>query len=353
MDIMKFRKFIAALLIAAIVLSLTACQSSDYKKAVELQEGGYYEEAIELFTKLGDYKDSSARLSEARNAIEYQIASQLMDNQKYDEAAERFASIAGFRDADSLAAECREIAEATAAFDAACEYVREQNRILNEAMEEASNVVLSGEKADDESLRGAVASAVIAAEDLRVSIPRRPESPAEMLALAETLNATDYTEALANISETLTALLASIGRYNRSGTKDAAAVIERLRRMGIIGDVVEVPAADDPNGIADKGEGYITSVVFSSAWLDQDKIPGDTLAEKGCLAGGQIEFYETEEQARIRSTNLIPSDLTAATQYTGQHEVLGNLVLRISVLLDDRSQTHLRTQVLAELVKEG
>lgn len=344
---MKFRKYIALLLIAAIVLSLTACQSSDYKKAVELQETGYYEEAIELFTQLGDYEDSAERLSEAQNAIEYQIAVQLMNNEQFAEAAEKFAAIAGYRNAGSLGEDCAAIA----AFNAACEYVREQNRILNEAMEEASDVVLNGGKAMDESLRGAVAQAVIAAEDLRISIPRRPEGAAEMLALAETLNATDYTEALNAISETLTALLASIGRYNEAGVKDAAFVIERLLRVGGVEDAVELPPEEDPNGLTDKGEGYVTSVVFSYHSVDQDKIPGDTLGQKGCLAGGQIEIYETEEQARWRGSNLIPVDLTAATQFTGQHEVLGTLVIRISVVIDEMEQIRLKNRILAELVK--
>ena len=92
---MKFRKYIALLLIAAIVLSLTACQSSDYKKAVELQETGYFEEAIELFTELGDYKDSSERILETY----YTKGESLALSGEYGQAIFAFQSAENYKDA--------------------------------------------------------------------------------------------------------------------------------------------------------------------------------------------------------------------------------------------------------------
>lgn len=47
-------------LIMVLCFSLTGCKSSDYKKAVELQNSGDYAGALELFKGIGDdYKDVS------------------------------------------------------------------------------------------------------------------------------------------------------------------------------------------------------------------------------------------------------------------------------------------------------
>lgn len=42
-----------------LMLFLTAYDSSNYKKATALYEGGEFSEAIAIFTELGDYKDST------------------------------------------------------------------------------------------------------------------------------------------------------------------------------------------------------------------------------------------------------------------------------------------------------
>ena len=47
-------------LIIILAFSLTGCKSTDYKKAVELQENGDYSGALEIYKGIGDdYKDVS------------------------------------------------------------------------------------------------------------------------------------------------------------------------------------------------------------------------------------------------------------------------------------------------------
>ena len=76
------RRFAAGLLVLLIVLSLTGCNSSDYRKAEKLFNGGSYEAAMVKFKKLGDYKDSPERVqicldrmaSDAVNNMDYKSA---------------------------------------------------------------------------------------------------------------------------------------------------------------------------------------------------------------------------------------------------------------------------------------
>lgn len=48
-------------LIMVLCFSLTGCKSSDYKKAVELQNSGDYAGALELFKGIGDYDLSNMK----------------------------------------------------------------------------------------------------------------------------------------------------------------------------------------------------------------------------------------------------------------------------------------------------
>ena len=43
------------------VFLLTGCDSLDYRKAIGEQEAGNYSSAIDIFSKLGEYKDSEER----------------------------------------------------------------------------------------------------------------------------------------------------------------------------------------------------------------------------------------------------------------------------------------------------
>lgn len=52
------KKFLCLALSIILVLSLSACDSSDYKKAMELYESGDLDGAITAFSVLGDYEDS-------------------------------------------------------------------------------------------------------------------------------------------------------------------------------------------------------------------------------------------------------------------------------------------------------
>lgn len=99
-----------AVCVAVIVLSVTVTRSTRYKKATELMDAGQYEEAIVLFEKLGDYKNSTekaetaaeearAAAKEKANADAYAEAEALLAAGDKAHAAIKFASAADYKDA--------------------------------------------------------------------------------------------------------------------------------------------------------------------------------------------------------------------------------------------------------------
>lgn len=74
----------ALVVLLAMLLSLTGCKSSDYKKAHELAESGDYEGAAAAYQELGDYKDSEERaLALEHKVIEQQLESLISQYQSF------------------------------------------------------------------------------------------------------------------------------------------------------------------------------------------------------------------------------------------------------------------------------
>lgn len=105
------RKLIALILSLVMLVMLTGCDSSDYKKAVSLFESGKYAEAAEMFVALGDYENSA----EMVNACNYQIAVELTKAGKYQEALGMFVSLGDYEDCAEQSVFCTcKVAEAYA-----------------------------------------------------------------------------------------------------------------------------------------------------------------------------------------------------------------------------------------------
>lgn len=97
------------LTIAAVVLVVIACAiawcipnviipNNKYQQAVVLRENGQYDEAIALFTELGNYYDAAAQVTETK----YQKATNLNAFGKYDETYAIYVTLTGYKDVDKL-----------------------------------------------------------------------------------------------------------------------------------------------------------------------------------------------------------------------------------------------------------
>ena len=85
---------------------------ADYNNAHELVKSGKYEEALAIYNKLIDYKDSVAKAEMSDELLKdkkYNEALDLMKGNSYNEAAELFKSISGYKDSDELKATCKEL----------------------------------------------------------------------------------------------------------------------------------------------------------------------------------------------------------------------------------------------------
>lgn len=99
--------FAAFLLITKVVIP-----NSQYNKAVALLDAGQYEEAIEAFKALGNYKDAADRVPEAQaaqieaeNAAAYADAEALLAEGRYEEAIAAFEALGGYKDSQDRIAE--------------------------------------------------------------------------------------------------------------------------------------------------------------------------------------------------------------------------------------------------------
>lgn len=74
-----------------------------YHLAIQKINEGYYQEAIDLLTELGDYQDSLTYIEDANNWIDFEDAKRLCDLEKYDMARDIFVKLAtaeGFEGAE-------------------------------------------------------------------------------------------------------------------------------------------------------------------------------------------------------------------------------------------------------------
>lgn len=101
---MKLRKFIAFLTASiAVLFMFTACDGSEYKKALELMEHENYEDAAVIFSEISDYKDSSEMLKRCN----YEIAVGYFNSQKYEQAIEMFNSLGDYKDSVVKINDCK------------------------------------------------------------------------------------------------------------------------------------------------------------------------------------------------------------------------------------------------------
>ena len=93
---------VAALAAIAVAFLMVILPMLRYSKANELYTDGKYEEAIAVFEKLGDYKDSQMRLETCQKDLNYAQAVASYNDQKYEEAISAFASLNGYKDSADL-----------------------------------------------------------------------------------------------------------------------------------------------------------------------------------------------------------------------------------------------------------
>ena len=118
---------------------IESINGSNYLKALNLQQAGKWQEAIQGFTLLKNYRyrDSADKIAECEESIRadtYQKAEQLRDAGKWEEAARAFDALGSYRDSVKQAQACRNSLEEEKKTE---EQRREQERLAAEARAKA------------------------------------------------------------------------------------------------------------------------------------------------------------------------------------------------------------------------
>ena len=304
---MKHRLIVIAL-VMALCLCLNGCKSSDYKKAVNLQDAGDFQAAADLFQALGDFQDSSSRLGT-----------------------------------------CNDYIAAIQAFNEAATGLSEKNNALDTAIKSAEAVAYSEAKALDETLRPVLETGISETTAAKVEAPDIPVDLAAITEATEQMAGVDYTTVLASLSEKQNALDRSMKQYVLVDNPDESYVISCLGRVPGVVDIAAATEDNDPNGHLHKAGGYTAAVYFSHEHVNQSSVYGTSLIDKGTDAGGQVEVYATPEDAAKRDTYLASFDGTVLS--SGSHMVIGTCVIRTSDELNASQQNELTANIIAELTR--
>ena len=237
------------------------------------------------------------------------------------------------------------------AFEDAAALLAEKNAALDAAVDAAKALFLSEGQAYDESLRLELNDTLAAIRQARTNVPERPGDPEELSAAVEAMARVDYAELLTELAEKQAALEQSMALFALVDNPDEARVIACLGRVPGVLEVEAATPARDPNGKLNKPGGYTAAIFFSHENVDQAKISGSALMDKGTAAGGQIEVYATREDALKRDAYI--QTFAESGVSTGGHAVVGTCVVRVSYALSEEQQEALIADVTAQLLTEN
>jgi tetratricopeptide (TPR) repeat protein len=100
------------------VVGFNIYRSNTYDEALAALNAGNYQQALETFEGLGEYRDAPALVLRAQQEIDYAAAQALFDAEDYEAAREAFLELGDFEDARTLATLCQQNIDYRTALDA-------------------------------------------------------------------------------------------------------------------------------------------------------------------------------------------------------------------------------------------
>lgn len=177
------------------------------------------------------------------------------------------------------------------------------------------------------------------AEVNSLSIPSIPDIP-------------DYSNNESAINNCLSAYQDSIQSLKQVINPDQDFVIDRLQTIGTITEIEAVTEETDINGLLNKQRGYTSSIYFRDTLVDMDKVYVEEgledLINIGTAAGGCIEVYANEDDAKNRDTYLSQFD---GTIFASGHYVVGTIIIRTSNALTGTQQLELTEEIKKAFLK--
>ena len=238
--------------------------------------------------------------------------------------------------------------EAVKNYDAVVAVINEKNKELDENIEKVEQLIDSNEKVIDESVIEKAKDVTKRAGADKLVENEMPKKTDEIIKRTEELSTPpDYTDILKELNDTYIAYDTSIKQYKQLTNPSEEFVLQRLKTVDEIVDARAVTEDNDPNGNLNKEGGYTSTVYFESKNVDQNEAYGTDLIDKGTDAGGSIEVYANEEDAKKRETYLAAFD--GGIFASGSHKVVGTVLIRTSNLLGASQQNALEEKIITAL----
>jgi hypothetical protein len=105
-------------LVVGAVVGFNIYRSNIYDDALAALNADSYQQALEAFEDLGDYRDAPALALRAQQGIDYQAAQAFFDAEDYEAAREAFLELGDFEDSRALVTLCQQNIDYRAALDA-------------------------------------------------------------------------------------------------------------------------------------------------------------------------------------------------------------------------------------------
>lgn len=154
---------------------------------------------------------------------------------------------------------------------------------------------------------------------------------------------------IATLEEMSETLMESIKVVEQITVPDESWLKDRIQLVEGVEEVEAVAKDNDPNGMLNKEDGYVSCLYFSYEKVDDSSIPGKSVVDKGTDCGGAIESYGTLEEAENRVEYLKGFDDTIL--YSGSYAIVGTMVIRTSYLLTDDEQYDLTDAITQAITK--
>lgn len=186
--------------------------------------------------------------------------------------------------------------------------------------------------------------------------PRRPSSRFTNITFKRSQgtakeSAIDFEADIQSLKNAKQAVTDSVTQMKLVTNPSEAFVIERLQGVEGIQDISAVTEDNDPNGQLGKDGGYTATVYFTTPMVDQSKVFGNSVIEKGTDGGGAIEVYANPSDANKRKDYLASFDGSVLS--SGSHEVVGTVLVRTSNKLTASQQDQLESAIIEALTKLG
>ena len=240
--------------------------------------------------------------------------------------------------------------KAVSKFNAAQQTVQLENQKLDDAVLSAQEILDSNETPYESSVFTELQTTISSAKESKRSVPTLPEKTVDIIEATDKLNEPlDYSETIAELEIKQLEAENSIQQYAQILNPTGDFVVLRLNDVPSIQEIQSVTEENDPNGQLNKQGGYTSAIFFSSVNVNQNDLIGNSVIEKGTIAGGSIEVYNTIEDAEARNNYLSAFD--GGFLSAGSHNIVGTVVVRTSDELTATQQKDLESEIINELVE--